>query len=144
MTKPATGIYHVRASGLTVPGIPATPTGTATGRVLRRGEEFEVTPELYAETLDRNGESWLDLTPEQQVTRWGQQRFGAGPTPEGIVIGDDDEGYLYRLGVAAREQALAVSDPGDRALALKAVYRDYGAALNPTQPAQIYPARNGF
>ncbi|WP_347978681.1 hypothetical protein [Microbacterium sp. ProA8] len=127
----ATGIYYVNASGLTLPGVPAASGGTATGRVLRRGEEFEVTPELYAETLDRNGESWLDLTPEEQTRRYGHIKFLPGTRPDDIAVGDDDEGYRYKQGLAAREYAQQISDPAERAAALAEVSAEYGSVLRP-------------
>ena len=141
----ASGTYWVNASGLTLPGVPAAVGGTATGRVLRRGEEFEVTPELYAETVDRNGNSWLDLTPEEQVQRFGGIKFLPGSCPEGVAVGDDDEGYRYRQGLAAQEEALRLSDAADRALALKQAKAEYADALSPVaQGAQHIPARGGF
>lgn len=144
MTK-ASGTYYVNASGLTLPGIPAAEGGTATGRVLRRGEEFEVTPELYAETLDRNGNSWLDLDENAQVQRFGHIKFLPGKCPDGIRVGDDDDGYLYREGQRAREYARAISDPEERAAALADVAKEYGDALNPVaQGPQHIPARGGF
>jgi len=131
-------IYHVRASGLTLPGIPSAPGGTATGRVLKRGEEFTVTPELYEATKDRNGASWLDMTPEAQVKRWGMVRFHEGPAPvdlaaevDSVGVGADDESVMYRRGIAAREYARAISDPAKRAEALKEVQAKYGHVLSP-------------
>lgn len=133
-----TEIYHVRASGLTLPGIPSAPGGTATGRVLKRGEEFAVTPELRAATLDRNGASWLDMTPEEQVQRWGGVKFAPGTVPadlaaevDSVGVGADDEGVMYRRGIAAREYARAISDPAERAEALKEVQAKYGHVLSP-------------
>lgn len=132
MTKTTqTRVIHCRASGLTLPGVPSAPGGTATGRVLRRGEEVEITEALYEETLDRNGASWLDLTPEEQVQRYGMQKWGEGPCPPEIAVGDDDEAFQYKLGVAARTYAEAISDPHDRTVALREVQEKYGAALYP-------------
>lgn len=131
---------HCRASGLTIPAV--TRAGdAATGRVLRQGEEFEVTQDLYDATLDRVGESWLNLTPEEQVQRYGMVRWAEGKTPEEITLGGDDEGYLYKQGLAAREEALKISHPAERAEALAAVEKKYGRALHPVaQGSQHLPA----
>lgn len=54
---------------------------TAFGEVWYRGQEleFEVGSEGYAQTLDRNGNSWLDLDDQEQMARWGLVRFRRGP-----------------------------------------------------------------
>ncbi|MDN3443398.1 hypothetical protein [Microbacterium sp. APC 3901] len=123
-------IAHCRASGLTLPAV--TLAGDAApGRVLRQGEEFEVTEELYEATLDRTGASWLNLTDAEQVARYGCVKWAKGPRPEGMAVGGDDEGYRYRQGQAAKAYAERISDPMDRALALKKVQVEYGDALNP-------------
>lgn len=52
----------------------------AFGKVWRRGEELSVkrdTPEWEA-TCDRDGNSWMDLTDQQQFSRWGEVRFREG------------------------------------------------------------------
>lgn len=132
---------HARSSGLTIPGVPSAVGGTMTGRTLRQGETFEVTAELYAETLDRNGDSFLDMDASAQTKRWGKVLWAEGPAPEGMGIGQDDEGHRYREALKAREYALRISDPMDRALALKQVQVEYGDALNPiAQSAQYIPA----
>lgn len=132
-------LAHARSSGLTLPAVSR--DAAAPGRVLRQGEEFEVTQELYDATLDRYGESWIDLSEAEQVARWGMAKFGTGPKPEGMEVGGDDEGYRYRKGLKAREYAEQISDPMDRALALKQVQATYGDALNPiAQGPQHIPA----
>lgn len=130
---------HARSSGLTIPAV--TVAGdAATGRVLRQGEEFVVTEELYAATLDRTGASWLDLDEQAQTARYGSVKWAKGAKPEELEIGGDDEGYRYRQGLAARQLAEQISDPMDRALALKQVQVEYGDALNPiAQGAQHIP-----
>lgn len=132
---------HARSSGFVIPGVPSAVGGTATGRVLKAGEEFEVTAELYAETIDRNGDSWIDLDANAQTKRWGKVLWAEGPAPEGMGIGQDDEGHRYREALKAREYAERISDPMDRALALKEVQATYGDALSPiAQGAQYIPA----
>lgn len=49
---------------------------TCFGRVRTLGEKLTVTPVMYEETLDPvTRSSWLDLTPGDQVQRWGEQMF---------------------------------------------------------------------
>lgn len=133
--------FHCRATGLTLPAF--SPTGDAiAGRVLYQGETFTVSAETHELTKDRLGLSWLDLTPEQQVQKWGMQRFGTGPAPDDLTFAGDDEGYAYKAGIRAREQALLISHPVDRAEALAAVEKKYGTALHPVaQSSQIFPSR---
>lgn len=146
MTKPLKDrlpiTAYANASGVTLPGVPAAVGGTATGRVLRQYERFDVTPELYAETLDRNGNSFFDLDEPAQVARYGRVLWIEGEPPEGAIIGADDEGLQYRAGTRAREEALLVSDPKERAAAVAEVERQYGSALRPVaQGPQSLPRR---
>ena len=137
-------LAHARASGLTLPTL--TRAGdAAAGRVLYAGEEFEVTQELYDATLDRINESWLDLTPEEQVKRWGMVRWAEGPKPEGMAVGGDDESFRYKQGLRARELAKQISDPVDRARALREVDAEYSDVLNPiAQGPQFIPTSTGY
>jgi hypothetical protein len=56
---------------------------TACGEVWYRGQEikFDKAGEAYANTLDRNGDSWLDLADNTggQYARWGEEYFRSGP-----------------------------------------------------------------
>ncbi|HEY9309918.1 MAG TPA: hypothetical protein VIP82_19110 [Microbacterium sp.] len=132
-------IIHIRASGVTLPAVSAAGDAVA-GRVMRRGEEVEITPDLYAATIDRTGASFLDQTPEEQVKRYGMVKWADGPCPPEIQVGDDDEGYRYKAGLRAREDAKAVSNPTDRREALADVEAEYGDVLhvrpqyNPAHP----------
>lgn len=122
--------YHCRATGLTLPAF--SPAGDARpGRVLSRGETFTVSPETYELTKDRLGNSFLDLAPDQQVARWGMVKFAEGPAPDDMTYGEDDEYQMYKAGTRAREQALLISHPVERAEALAEVEKRYGAALHP-------------
>ena len=53
------------------------------GRVWYRGQEiqFPVDGEAYEQTLDRNGDSWLDNGDYEQVALWGSVKFRKGPWP---------------------------------------------------------------
>jgi len=76
-------IYHAVVDGLTVP------TGGmfTGGRVLARGDEITVTPELIDLTKDRNGDSWAaDLSEDAQRARWGVVRFAPGPLADDLAL----------------------------------------------------------
>lgn len=120
--------YHCRATGLTLPAFSAAGDPLA-GRVLSRGETFTVSPETYDLTKDRLGNSFLDLTPDQQVARWGMQRFGTGAAPDDMVIGEDDEYQMFRVAFSKLEYARKISDPNERRAATQKVWRDYGDVL---------------
>lgn len=141
-TQPRT--IHARATGLTVPAISA--AGDALpGRVLYQGETITLSPEQVEATYDRTGASWLDLTPEEQVKRWGMQRFGDGPAPEGLKLAGDDESFQYRAGLAARSEAEQISNPAERRAALAEVSAEYGAVLSPRAQGPVrQPDRTGF
>jgi len=51
---------------------------TAFGQVWYRGQELEIGPghPRWPEAAD-----WITLTPEQQVQRFGEQKFAPGPWP---------------------------------------------------------------
>lgn len=56
---------------------------TAQGRVWYRGQEVEVTvgDDVWKDSLDRNGNSWLSLTEHDQMESYGQVKFRRGPWP---------------------------------------------------------------
>lgn len=55
---------------------------TAFSKVWHRGQEIEITPALYEETLDTNGKTWLDMTDKEQFKRFqGIMYFGRGEWP---------------------------------------------------------------
>ncbi|MEV4688917.1 hypothetical protein [Microbacterium sp. LWH3-1.2] len=133
----ASGIHHATISGLTLPGVPAAPGAvlSATGRVLLQGEEFTVTPELYAETVDRNGVSWLDLDADAQLAKWGEIRFAPGPRPDALTFGGDDSSYRIRQWQRDLAYAQDVSDPNERRAALarvRAEFPEFGASHSHT------------
>lgn len=113
--------FHVLVSGTTVIH------DTFSNRVAYRGETFTVTEAQYEESKDRHGASWLDMTPAQQEARWGVQRFGAGPLPEGVEFGSDDIALLDHRRTQAIEYANAISDPAARAEAHRELKRRFGA-----------------
>ena len=122
----------VLATGLALPG-PSNPNayfGTS-GRTALRGEVVEVE---RSETLDRAGNSWLDMTDEQQEARWGVVRFRIGDHSEGIELGDDDEnGARYYQWMRATELAQKISDPAERSAALREIKAKYPEQNRTTQ-----------
>jgi hypothetical protein len=113
-------IMHVLVSGSTAPN------GPDASFVARRGDQFTVDAKTYESTLDRNGNSFLDLTPEEQIARWGVQRYAEGPKPDDVVWGDDDEVVqLYRQ-AKERDEAYSIQDPASRRLAILELNARYG------------------
>lgn len=69
--EPQTRLIHFTADGF-----------TAFGMVWYRGQELEITPDLYEKTLDKDGNSWLDsLDKLTQMRRFGEVKFEDGPWP---------------------------------------------------------------
>lgn len=105
-------ILHVNVAGF-----------TALGRVFRRGEEFTLTEEDIASTIDRNGGSWID----SELAR-PDGRVGAGPWPEGAprwTLGAPDWQEAREI---ARQAAWAEQDPAERARKRAEVELEFGAA----------------
>lgn len=130
---------HARSTGLTVPsdGIASgTEVGTPAGRVLYQGETVTLSPEQVDATRDRLGNSWLDLTPEEQVQRWGMQKFGIGPAPDGLVFGGDDSGYRFRQYERELKYSELISDPSERHAETQRIRRDF-ADVVPRQGGSI-------
>lgn len=51
------------------------PDGGVSGALVAPGDVLTITPRVYEQTLDDNGDSWLHLTSEEQSARWGTPRF---------------------------------------------------------------------
>ncbi|MEJ1091957.1 hypothetical protein [Microbacterium istanbulense] len=127
----------VLATGLTLPG-PSNPNAyfATSGRTALRGEVVEVE---RSETVNRNGDSWLDLTEEQQEARWGKQMFVLGDHSEGIELGDDDEyGARYYQWLKATEEARKISDPAERSAALREIKAKYPEQNRSSQTSTEY------
>ncbi|MBN9104211.1 MAG: hypothetical protein J0I14_04335 [Propionibacteriaceae bacterium] len=74
-----------------------------------RGNEVVLTKAMIESTRDSEGRSWLDnLTPDEQVRRWGEVRIGISRLPAGVEpwheVGDGT--WLDEL-ARAREMAYA-------------------------------------
>lgn len=78
-TKPKTKIseFHVLADGLTIP------TERGRGHVVYRGQTFTITEKMISASLDRLGNSFLDLIEdaESQLARWGTVYLAPGACP---------------------------------------------------------------
>ena len=127
----------VLASGFTIPGRAREGSYWSTdSRTALRGEVVEID---RSETLDRSGNSWLDLTEEQQEERYGKQMFILGDHSEGIAVGDDDvHGFRYKKWCRAVEEAQRIVDPAARAAALREIKRDYPEHGRTSQTSRAY------
>ena len=124
---PETVTITVLTSGLTLPG-PANPASYfhTEGRTALRGEVVDVE---RSETVNRLGESWLDLGDEAQIARWGVVRFRIGDhvEAEGIkYLGDDDERITFRRREREILEARKITDADERSAELKRIYALYG------------------
>lgn len=56
--------------------------------VVERGQELKVTEKMLAASLDRNGDTWLDLidNPSAQIERWGEVKLAGGPCPFTVTV----------------------------------------------------------
>ncbi len=79
-------IHSVDPSGLYVPK-PHTGDAFAApaSQPVFPGQSIEISEATYAATQDRFGSSWLDLTEDEQVSRWGIVRFRLGEAPQELV-----------------------------------------------------------
>lgn len=78
---------------------------TAQGRVWYRGQTivFQRAGSAYQQTLDRNGNSWLDIVnnPQAQIKQYGHVAFGSGPWP----FSDYDDSAAAKAEAARRNAA---------------------------------------
>ena len=63
---------------------------TIAGKVRHRGEVIEITDDLYRDTIDRNGDSILDLDERRQVERWKRALWKVGDHGATIRKGDQE------------------------------------------------------
>jgi hypothetical protein len=67
---------------------------TALGKTWERGDEIRIVPdsEDYKQTFDRNGDSWLDMTEDEQFRTRGKINWRYGPWPGDVsVVTEEDE-----------------------------------------------------
>lgn len=63
-------------------------TFTSNNKNFYYGQEVIFGPEAYKETIDRFGNSWLNMTDDDQYARWGEVKFRKGPWP-GVRVYED-------------------------------------------------------
>jgi len=86
---------------------------TALGKVWYRGQEITVIPvsEEWNSTVDRDGNTWLHLSPTEQEIRYGKQVFGRGHWPYGgfdlddPLLTDEEREILKRTDLKRRQRA---------------------------------------
>lgn len=71
--------FDVGAEGITVHFVAE--GLTSNNRTFYTGQEVVFGPEAYADTIDRFGNSWLNMTENEQYERWGEVKFRKGPWP---------------------------------------------------------------
>ena len=104
-----------------------------------RGEVVTLTPELIEMTVDRKGNSWLDLTEENQREKWGEVRFRHGDhSAEVKFIGDDDSTVIFRRRENETLAARKIVDPAERAAALKRIHDLYGPVDSGQRTLRVY------
>lgn len=69
--------FHCLTDGLSIPN------EQGKSYVTYRGQTFTITEKMISASLDRNGNSFLDLisSPELQLARWGELKLAVGPCP---------------------------------------------------------------
>jgi hypothetical protein len=87
-------LIHVLVDGL-----------TALGTVWYRGQEIGIKRGSATDKLstDTNGNRWYELTPVEQVNRFGVQYFAQGPWPFDKPGPTDDDGYIAALASGDQE-----------------------------------------
>ena len=101
---------------------------SAPHEISRRGQTIELTSDIIAASVDRHGSnSWLGLSDEQQIARWGSVVYQPGPAPKNLTTyqpNSTEEEVEYG---ERRTAAWAVTDPQARAEALAAVKKEFGS-----------------
>ncbi len=119
---------HARSTGLTVPQV--TEAGDAApGIVLYQGQTITLTPAQVDATRDRLGRTWLEYDDATQCQKWGMVKFGIGPAPEGMGIGEDDDHLWFKRAITALDAAKKITNPVERKAALQAVNAEFGKYL---------------
>lgn len=63
-------------------------TFSSNNKAFYYGQEVTFGPEAYKDTVDRYGNSWLNMTEEEQIERWDEVKFRKGPWPGKRVYED--------------------------------------------------------
>lgn len=129
MTTPAAGEqFHFVKSGFS---FLAPPTGL--GETSQRGQTVTVTADLIELNEDRSGVSFLDLSPEEQVAKYGEPIWDHGPAPEELHAWAPNSFEQVLARDEARRRAWALDDPAAQRQALREVERIYGRAPSSQQ-----------
>lgn len=112
---------------------------TFAGRVRLRGESITLTKSDLDLATDRNGNSLLDLTDEEQVGRWGLLYFQPGPAPEGMTPWDHDPAAREARRQLLINEAARISHPHDRRVELDRIAAEFGRPLTSTTLAVYAP-----
>jgi hypothetical protein len=88
---------------------------TALGKVWYYGETIKVRrgSPVYTQTIDREGESWIELSPETQLERWGVVKFRPGEFP-GARKQMSEEEFAHALAMADPVTALKMEKQRQR------------------------------
>ncbi len=88
---------------------------TALGRVWYRGQEIEFTPgsQAFNDTKDRNGDTWVTYTDEDQYNHYGKLYFRRGPWP-GKSLKDIKKSDYQKFAPGPDEDELAKADAAER------------------------------
>lgn len=124
-TRPEPGSrIHFRESGFTF----ATSDSYAGQFVSRRGQTVTVTAALIEASLDRDGNSWLDLidSPAEQIERWGAVQFGRGPWPDDLPLFVRGSVEWADARAAANKRAHSLPDGPEKAAAFREVFETFG------------------
>lgn len=99
-------------------------------RVAERGEVVQLNQKQIEFTRDREGNSWLQMSDDEQRERWGFVSFRPGLIPEGesINVWDEDEGLRNLLRDRALLEASKLGTEQERLAAKQAAIEKFGRA----------------
>ncbi|BFM23070.1 hypothetical protein [Microbacterium sp. che218] len=107
------------------------------GTLVNRGQQVEVSEARYEATKDRAGNSWMDLTEEEQEARWGEVRFRWGASPDDVRPWDRDEGLKNLLRETELAEARKLENTAERADAVATIFQKYGRGQTSSTVAYI-------
>lgn len=107
------------------------------GTLVNRGQQVEISQARYEATKDREGNSWMDLTENEQEARWGEVRFRWGETPDGVNPWDRDASLANLLRETELAEARKLENTAERADAVAAIFKKYGRGQTSSTVAYI-------
>nr|WP_154922004.1 hypothetical protein [Microbacterium testaceum] len=112
---------------ISLPDETFSPTGWGSmGTLVNRGQQVEISQARYEATKDREGNSWMDYSEEEQEARYGEVRFRWGETPDDVRPWDHDPSLANLLRETELEQARKLENTAERADAVAAIFKKYG------------------